>query len=166
MKILQSQRGRRCMLAIICLHFFAVAPVSAYAGSSLELYVAAMPRPGIAQGCEMYFFAKTAGDPWKKVTAPVQLNWRGGGVLLNPEASPVEYSIKEQCFRLVLDGRILVGGAVISEHSARRLDFHVLAESSKKAGGPPVLMLQERWPVKATPKVADRAVEQLRKAFP
>ncbi len=131
----------------------------------LELFVANAPRPGIVEGCEMFFFAKTAIDPWKKVTEKVRLNWRGGGVMLNPGASPHKERLREQCFKLVLDGEILAGGALISEQSARRLDFSVLVESSKRLGGATVVSYKERWPAGSDKELTVPVIKQLRDAF-
>ncbi|NTV95741.1 MAG: hypothetical protein HGA75_10030 [Thiobacillus sp.] len=144
--------------------------VHAQATPGLALYLADPPRPGILSGCELFFFARTEGQPWHRVTRPVRLEWEGGGAALNAgEANGGKPDmLREHCFRLELDGRILTGGAVISSHSARYLAFPVLLEPPLPDGGIPVLTLRPHW-------TADgdgcglgigRVLEALRRRFP
>ena len=139
----------------------------AHAEPRLTLYLADSPRPGILTGCEMYFFARTEGQPWRQVAQPIRLEWAGGGVDLNVGAQPggKEDKRQEHCFRLDLDGKILTGGAVISSNSARRLDFPVLVESIAHEAKTPVLTLHPRWPTKESDVDDYRAMHMLRQVF-
>lgn len=144
--------------------------VHAQALPGLALYLADPPRPGILTGCELYFFARTGGQPWHRVTRPVRLEWEGGGVDLNQgaEGGAEHDLLREHCFRLELDGRILAGGAIISPHSARYLTFPVLLEQRHPADGTPVLTLRPHWiasGINGGLGIA-RVLEELRRRYP
>lgn len=116
----------------------------AHAQEGLSLHIADAPRPGIVEGCEMLPAASMRPDPWRLFPAAVQINWQGGGTLLNPQTrlDVQGRSLQERCFRLDLDGRPLVGGAVVARRSARLLRFPVLLVEDDVAGRPPLLTLQ------------------------
>lgn len=145
-------------------------PLLAPAAPGLTLSVASPPRPGILTGCELFFFAHTEGQPWRPVTRPLRLAWDGGGVDLNVGAAPEPSTnpLREHCFRLELDGQLLTGGAVLSPHSARRLNFPVLVEDPGRDGRPPRLRLLPNWTVAGnmSPAPPDRATILLRERFP
>lgn len=117
----------------------------AQASPGLALYLADAPRPGILTGCQLFYFARTASQPWRQVTQPLRLDWEGGGIQLNAESAASPAPLREHCFRIELDGQILAGGAVISPHSARYLDFPVLLEHPGEDGQPPTLRLLPSW---------------------
>lgn len=98
----------------------------------LALYIVPPARPGQLTECRL----PTAGDAvaatWAPVTTRVTLAWHGGSATLNPQAdAPASGArLAEHCFRLDLDGKPLVSGAIVSRHSARLLTFPVLLEES------------------------------------
>lgn len=144
--------------------------VHAQALPGLALYLADPPRPGILTGCELFFFAKTAGQPWHRATQPLRLEWEGGGVSLNEgaEGDAKPGMLREHCFRLELDGRILAGGAIISPHSARYLTFPVLLEQFQPADDIPALILRPSWTASGNngdPGLG-RVLEELRRRYP
>lgn len=150
--------GRVCrgLLAVLAAWLCLAPPVGA--APDLRLFVADSPRPGILNGCELYFFARTDGNPWKPVAGPLRLTWPGGGTTLQsrePGEVPAA-RLGDQCFRLELDGEILIGGALVSAHSARLLDFPVLLVQGGRDDGPVALELRPRlvapgWPVEEIP---------------
>lgn len=143
--------------------------VHAQALPGLALYLADPPRPGILTGCELFFFAKTTGQPWHRVTQPLRLEWEGGGVSLNEGADDDAKPdmLREHCFRLELDGRILAGGAIISPHSARYLTFPVLLEQHRPADDIPALTLRPNWTASGYNGGLgiDRALGELRRRY-
>lgn len=129
--------------------------------SALTLFVSPTPRPGIVEGCELYFFAKTETSMWRAVTEPVRLQWPGGGTILGTGQAARSTSIsvlQDHCFRLELDGRVLTGGAILSQHSARIIRFPVLA-LQQTDGAPPVLQLHAQWPPES---LADQSLKAVR----
>lgn len=100
--------------------------------AALTLHVMPPAKPGQLTGCPLQATGDAAAAAWTRVTTRTMLTWSGGGVTLNPKADPAarEGWLAEHCFRLDLDGKPLVRGAIVSKHSARLLTFPVLLEAS------------------------------------
>lgn len=141
---------------------------SASGPAALMLHVMPPARPGQLTECPLHATDDTA---WTRVTARVTLSWSNGGTTLNPQADPAASGTRlaEHCFRLDLDGKPLVFGAIVSRHSARLLTFPVLLEASG-ADRPTELTLSPSLPPPQPPKTAPGAtppwLQTLQARFP
>lgn len=141
------------------------AEAQALPAKRIQLEVAPSPRPGILEGCELYFFAQTANSAWKQSTQGVDLRWQGGrvhllGILESHESRKVP--LAGQCFRLVIDGEILTGGAVIDAGQKRALPFPVIViQEQEDERGKVTGKLQPRWPTQLNQERPWKAIEKL-----
>lgn len=133
----------------------------------LAVHVMPPPRPGQLTECPLRAAGDAAPATWTQVTARVALAWHGGSATLNPQADPVATGTRlaEQCFRLDLDGKPLVFGAIVSRHSARLLTFPVLLEASG-ANRPTELTLSPSLPSTAAPGATPAWLHTLQARFP
>lgn len=117
----------------------ALGAMSAEAAPRLELDVALPPEPGRLEQC-------MAASAWRPHPGSLCLRvYSHGGCGDNPaqtQATPPLHS--EQCFRLRLDGEVLVQGAVIKAESARLLRIPVLVIGRGQAAA--VVQLFNTWP--------------------
>lgn len=91
------------------------------------------------------------GRSWV-VQGPYRVTWKGGWFHhRDSDPQPVaDHSsalpLTDVCFAIIVSGLPVVSGAVVSEYSARLLDFPTLVRSQSETSGVPVFELRPRFP--------------------